>query len=134
MPRILYGFLGDLDVLLEGRSCCLGASVDGFFGERNLVGVVGNVSRSVNSGTSYSDVIVKLGSVDRGINGRTGDTDFFSEDGGLDRGINGCTGDTDLFFVDGGLDTSAIFLLDAVNGRVVRLVFAVKLDGRLRVG
>lgn len=112
VARILYGFLGDLDVLLIGWSC-LGTGVDGFCCERNLVGVMGNVSRSINSGTGYSDVIVELGSVDRGVNGYTGDTDIVS--------------------VDGGLNTSTIFLLDAVNGREVRLVVAVKLDGRLRV-
>lgn len=111
MARILDGFLGNLYVLVIRRSSL--GSVDGFFCKRDLVGVVRDVSRSIDGGARYSNVLLELGSVSRGVNGGTRNTDVLS--------------------VGGGLDSSAVFAFDAVNGRVVRLVVAVDLNGRLSV-
>lgn len=113
MSGLLDSLFSDLYVFTIGRGRCLG-SVKGFFRKRNLVCVVGNVGRSINGGTGYSDVVVEL----RAVSGC----------------VNGCAGDADLVFVDRRLDTRAVLAFNAVNGRVVRFVVMVNLNGRLRVG
>jgi hypothetical protein len=131
VARRLDGLLGNLYVSVVRRSSL--RSVDSFLCEGDLVGVVRDVSGSIDGSTSHGDVFLEMGSMRRCVNSSTGYGDVFLEVRAMSRCVDGGTGDTDIVSEDGGLNSRAVLAFNAVNGRVVGLVMAVNLNGRLGV-